>query len=46
MKSNASSVADRTATWKMTLTKILGDPEIPCEVAYKTPAAPASATRP
>lgn len=39
IKSNATSTAGNTATWKMTVTRILGDKAIPFEVTYKTPAA-------
>ncbi len=39
VKSNATATKGTTATWKMTVTKILGEKSIPFEATYKTPAA-------
>lgn len=38
VKTNADSTSGNTATWKMPLTRILGEKEIPFEVTYKAAA--------
>lgn len=38
VKSNATSTKGNTATWKLTLTKLLADKEVPFEVTYRAPA--------